>query len=186
MGNWNIFEFIWDNFEFIWDIFLFILALPPLLFALFIAKRRASVFDDPTLLPDAPTWKPSYTDIAQAKTLGTVLKKVCVMTEARDFFREHDEDPSIFDHVYRKEAVAFPKYHWSNLLSDLRQSIRTGSLAPLKKMFQPKLSDIETTYYMSFGVTLDGETTDLKKGGVEVQHHAQWLAERLGIECDVA
>ena len=167
------------------DIVELILVVPVLLFALFMAKQRASVFDDPTLLPDEKTWKPSYTDIAQAKTLGPALKKVCVMTEARAL-RFGSHRPGIADYFSDKEPVVFPSYDWGNLGSALRQSIRTGSLAPLKKMFQPKLSDIETTYYMSFGVTLDGETTDLKKGGVEVQHHAQWLAERLGIECDVA
>ncbi|MGB0646871.1 MAG: hypothetical protein ACPGQS_06830 [Bradymonadia bacterium] len=167
-----------------WDIFELILVIPVLLFALFMAKQRASVFDDPMLLPDEPTWKPSYTDIAQAETLGPALKKVCVMTEARALrFKSHR--PGIV-HFSDKEPVMFPSYDWGNLGSALRQSIRTGTLAPLKKIFQPKLSDIETTYYMSFGVTLDGETTDLKKGSVEVQHHAQWLAERLGIECDVA
>ena len=167
------------------DIFELILVIPVVLYALFMAKQRASVFDDPTLLPDDPTWKPSYADIAQAKTLGPALKKVCVMTEAREL-RSEGYHSGIADYFSDKEPVVFPSYDWSNLGSDLWQSIKTSSLAPLKKMFQPNLSDIETTYYISFGVTLDGETTDLKKGGVAVQHHAQWLAERLGIECDIA
>ena len=99
---------------------------------LFLWRKRATVFDDPTLLPDDPTWKPSYADIAQAKTLGPALKKVCVMTEAREL-RSEGYHSGIADYFSDKEPVVFPSYDWSNLGSDLWQSIRRVPLRPLRR-----------------------------------------------------
>jgi len=166
----------------IFDVFTMILGLPVLLSVYFLARRRASVYDNPHLLPEEPTWIPTYNDIAQAEKIGSTLQKVCVISKERERFAGSDLGELLSD----EESWSVPSYSASDLLRDVLNCIRTQSLEPMRNLSEPTLNQIESRWCTSFGVTLDGETLDLKQGGSNVERHARWLASRLSIECEIA
>lgn len=124
-----------------------ILGLPTLAFFYFFARRRASVYDNPHLLPEDPIWRPNYKDIRQCEKIGSSLRKVCVIS---------------------KERENLPGDHFGVAWSGEAPSSLT-----------------ESRWFISFGVTHDGEILDLKQGGSMVEKHAKWLASHLSIECEV-